>query len=131
VKEIMNIENELKRIEKSERNLAMQKKKLLGLKKRKKANQAKLATIVKLSEFDTPKELVEALIETYDIQLNGRRALNGHTSPSRRSRTKVTPELRDLIKAKLKDQSVNRVSKELQISYPVISKIARGQYDQL
>ncbi len=125
----MSIDNELKRIEKAAENLAKQKKKLIEQKKKEKAAHAKLDAVVKQSGFDTPKELVEALIEKYNIRLHRRRAAAA-TPSGRRKRTKITPELRDQVKAKLKDSSMNKVSKEMEISYAVIAKIAKGAYDK-
>ncbi|MBC2596296.1 hypothetical protein H5P28_18675 [Ruficoccus amylovorans] len=125
----MSIHNELKRIEKAEQTLAKQKKKLIEQQKKEKAAHAKLETVVKQSGFDTPKELVEALIEKYGIRLHRRRAAAAAPS-GRRKRTKITPELRDEVKAKLKEHSMNKVSKDMEISYAVIAKIAKGAYDK-
>jgi hypothetical protein len=128
----MSIDNELKRIEKAEQSLAKQKKKLMEQQKKDKAAQAKLDAIVKQSGFESPKELVEALIEKYNIRLHRRRAAAAAATPTgRRKRTKITPELRDTVKAKLKESSMNKVSKELEISYAVIAKIAKGGYDKV
>ena len=126
----MSINNELKRIEKAEQNLAKQKKKLVEQQKKEKAAQAKLEALVKQSGFSTPKELVEALIEKYNIRIHRRRA-SATTPTGRRKRTKITPELRDEVKGKLKNTSMNKVSKEMEISYAVIAKIAKGEYDKL
>ncbi|MGE9294402.1 MAG: hypothetical protein ACQKBW_12370 [Puniceicoccales bacterium] len=127
----MSIDNELKRIEKAEQNLAKQKKKLIDQQKKDKAAQAKLETLVKQSGFATPKELVEALIEKYNLRLHRRRTTTGSTPTGRRKRTKITPELRDEVKTKLKSESMNKVSKDMQISYAVIAKIAKGAYDKI
>jgi hemoglobin-like flavoprotein len=83
---------------------------------------------VKQSGLGTPKALAQALIETYDIRFD-----QEHTAAlvKRRKYTKITPELRDQIKALLKKQSMNRVAEELQISYAVIAKVANGAYDRL
>lgn len=125
----MNINNELKRIKEEQKSLAQRKKQLLEQQKQRKAAQAKLTALVKQSGFDTPKALVEALIEKYHIRLYPVRTASAPTG--RRKHTKVTPELRDQIKARLKDESMNRVSKDLQISYAVIAKVANGAYDKL
>ena len=124
----MKIDDELKRIEQEKKNLQKRKQQLQEQKKKRKAALSKLNALVKQSGFDTPKALVEALIETYDIRLD-----HGHdTAPTkRRKHTKVTTELRDRIKVMLKEQSMNRVSKELRISYAVIAKVANGAYNKL
>ena len=125
----MNINNELKRIKEEQKSLAQRKKQLLEQQKQRKAAQAKLTALVKQSGFDTPKALVEALIEKYHIRLYPVHTASAPTG--RRKHTKVTPELRDQIKARLTDESMNRVSKDLQISYAVIAKVANGAYDKL
>ncbi len=124
----MKIDDELKRIEQEKKNLQKRKQQLLEQKKKRKAALSKLNSLVKQSGFDTPKALVEALIETYDIRLHQGR----DTAPAkRRKHTRMTPELRNRIKVMLKAQSMSRVSKELQISYAVIAKVANGAYNKL
>jgi len=123
----MNIDHELKRLEEEKKKLAKQKQLLLEQKRKRKAAQAKLTALVKQSGFDTPKALVEALIEKYNINLQRETAV----LPLRRKHTKVTPDLRDHIKGLLHEKSMNRVSKELRISYAVIAKVANGAYDKL
>ncbi len=124
---IINIEDELKRLEDEKKKLQKQKQQLLEQKRNRKAAQAKLAALVKQSEFDTPKALVEALIEKYNIRLQRETT----ALSQRRKHTKVTPDLRDHIKGLLHEKSMNRVSKELRISYAVIAKVANGAYDKL
>jgi len=124
----MNINDELKRIEQEKKYLQKRKRELLEQKKKRKAALSKLSSLVKQSGFDTPKELVEALIEKYDVRLDR----SGDAAPAQqRKHTKMTAELRDRIKAMLKTQSMNRVSKELQISYAVIAKVANRAYNKL
>ena len=124
----MNIDNELKRIAQEKKELQRQKQQLLEHKRKRKAALSKLGTLVKQSGFDTPKVLVEALIEMYDIRFERDR---GVSPAKRRKHTKMTAELRDQIRAMLKGQSMNQVSKELQISYAVIAKVANGAYNKL
>ena len=124
----MDIDKELQRIAQETKDLKKQKQQLLEQKRKRKAALSKLGTLVRQSGFDTPKALVEALIEMYDIRL-GR---VGDTAPAqRRKHTKMTIELRDQILAMLKGRSMNQVSKELQISYAVIAKVSNGAYDKL
>jgi hypothetical protein len=122
-----NIDDELKRLEEEKKKLQKQKQRLLEQKRIRKAAQSKLVALVKQSGFDSPKALVEALIEKYDVRLQRETT----TLPQRRKHTKVTGDLRDHIKGLLKEQSMNRVSKELRISYAVIAKVANGAYDKL
>ena len=124
---MINIDDKLKRIEKAKKDLQRQRHQLLEQKRIRKVAQAKLAALVKQSEFATPKALVEALIEKYDIRPQRQTT----ALPQRRKHTKVTAELRDHIKGLLDEKSMNRVSKELRISYAVIAKVANGAYDKL
>jgi FKBP-type peptidyl-prolyl cis-trans isomerase (trigger factor) len=124
----MDIDKELKRIEQQKKELQKQRQQLLEQKRKRIAALSKLNTLVKQSGFDTPKALVEALIEVYGIELGqGRSAV----SVKRRKHTKMTVGLRDQIRVMLKDRSMNQVSKELQISYAVIAKVSNGAYDKL
>lgn len=123
----MNIDDELKRLEEEKKQLAKQKQRLLEQKRMRRAAQSKLAVLVKQSGFDTPKALVEALVEKYDVRLQRETA----ALPQRRKHTRVTAGLRDHIKGLLHEKSMNRVSKELRISYAVIAKVANGAYDKL
>ena len=123
----MKIKDKLKRLDEEKKKLQKQKQQLLEQKRKRKAAQVKLAALVKQSGFDTPKALVEALIEKYDVRLQRETA----AMPQRRKHTKVTPDLRDHIKGLLHEKSMNRVSEELRISYAVIAKVANGAYDKL
>ncbi|MBC2593819.1 hypothetical protein H5P28_06050 [Ruficoccus amylovorans] len=124
----MDIDKELKRIEQQKKDLQKQRQQLLEQKRTRRAALSKLKTLVKQSGFDTPKALVEALVDMYDIHLERE---CGASPAKRRKHTKMTAELRDQIRAMLKGQSMNQVSKELQISYAVIAKVANGAYDML
>ncbi|MEM8549220.1 MAG: hypothetical protein AAGF10_00365 [Verrucomicrobiota bacterium] len=123
----MTLDKEIKQIEKAEASLAKKKKELVEQAKKEKAAQAKLEALFKQSGFATPKDLVEALIAKYQLRFPRKRT--NVSSTGRRKRTKITPELRDTVKAKLKKSSMNSVSKEMEISYAVIAKIAKGAYD--
>ncbi len=124
----MDIDKELKRIAQEKKNLQKQRQQLLEQKRTRKAALSKLSTLVKQSGFETPKALMEALIEMYGIELNRGRS----AAPAKqRKHTKMTAELRDQIRAMLNDRSMNQVSKELQISYAVIAKVSNGAYDKL
>lgn len=129
----MEIADQLKALEAEKKALAEREKQLKELAKEQKAAAQKLEQIVKSSDYETPKELVEALIEHYGITFRGRR--KGSTSKKangapRRRRTKVTPELRDQVKAEVANgASMNQVAKSREISYSVISKICNGAYD--
>lgn len=129
----MQIESKLKAIEEQKKALQEQEKELKELAKEQKAAAQKLEQIVKQSDYDSPKALVEALIEHFGITFRGRRKGSGKsTSVERRRRTKVTAELRDEIKGEINNgASMNAVSKGRGISYAVITKICKGGYDHL
>lgn len=115
-------------IEKEEERLARKKKSLLEEEKRIQQENAKLDTLVKQSGFGSPKALVEALIERFGVKLSPRTK----SGVTRRKRTKITPQLRDSIKKTVKGgSSMNQVSKDFQISYAVVAKIMKGDYDKL
>lgn len=128
----MEINEQLKALEAEKKALAAREKELKELAKEQKAAAQKLDQIVKNSDYETPKELVEALIEHFAITFRGRRkgSTNKKNGAPRRRRTKVTPELRDEVKAEVAEgASMNQVAKSREISYSVISKICNGAYD--
>lgn len=125
----MNIDSELKTIEKEEAKLAKRKNDLLSKKKEEEALQAKLENLVKTSGFSSAKDLVEALIEKYNLRVGKR---GPAAKGKRRTRTKVTKQLRDAIKKEVKSgTSMNAASKKFEVSYVVVSKIMKGGYDKL
>lgn len=84
-------------------------------------------TLVKEAKVDSPRTLVEALIRRYQIELNE----NG-TIRARRTRTRITPVIRDKVKKLFSEGlSVNKICKQQGISYVVVSKIVKGGYDTL
>ncbi len=126
----MNIETEIKTIEKEEARLAKKKKSLLQKKKEAEAQDAKLENLVKSIGFKTPKALVEALVAKYNIRLTGK--TGGGKTGRKRTRTKVTKELRDTIRKDVNaGLSMNQTSKKYEVSYVVVSKIMKGGYDHL
>lgn len=133
----MNIAQQLKVIEKQKKQLQQQEKLLREQAKAGKARDQKLEQLVKDSGFKTPKELVQALIEKYKISMRGRRkgstnAASSDKSKPRRTRTRITSELRDAVKKEFEaGTSMNAIAKERKISYVVITKICKGQYDHL
>lgn len=136
----MDITRQLKNIEKQKKQLLQQEKQLREQAKADKARDQKLEQLVKDSGFKTPKELVQALIEKYKVSLRGRRKGSVNTAGTRaaaaagqkRTRTRITPELRDEIKKEHKGgATMNAIAKERKISYVVVSKICKGQYDHL
>ncbi len=125
----MNIESELKTIEQEEAKLAQRKNDLLTKQKEEEALQAKLENLVQTSGFFSPKDLVEALIEKYNLRVGKR---GPATKGKRRTRTKVTKELCDAIKNEVNGgTSMNAASRKFEVSYVVVSKVMKGKYDNL
>ncbi|MGF1485435.1 MAG: hypothetical protein ACFBZ8_13845 [Opitutales bacterium] len=128
VEPITAYKKQIKDIEKEEERLARKKKDLLEEEKKIQAENAKLDTLIDKSGFKTPKGLVEAIIARYNVKLSPRTK----SGATRRKRTKITAQLRDSIKKAVKaGSSMNQVSKDFQISYAVVAKIMKGEYDKL
>lgn len=131
----MEIADELKALEAEKKALAAREKELKELAKEQKAAAQKLEQLFKSSDYETPKALVEALIEHFSITFRGRKkgsVKKKADGAPRRRRTKVTAELRDAIKAEVEGgASMNQVAKAREISYSVVSKICKGEYDAI
>ena len=125
----MDLDNQLKEIEEEEARLARQRKELLDQKKKQEALEAKLEKLFSQSGYETPRQLVEALIAKFNVKFSGRKKA---AAPAKRRRTRVTASLRDELKQAIAGgQSKNSLAKETGISYVVISKIEKGEYDHL
>jgi len=130
----MEIADQLKALEEEKKALAAREKELKERVKEEKAVTQRLEQLVKQSDYETPKALVEALIEHFGITFRGRKKKASKTASGapRRRRTKMTPELRDAIKQEVADgASMNKVAKTREISYAVITKVCNGTYDHL
>lgn len=124
----MELQKELKAIEKEEQMLAQRKKELKTRQDRIALINDKLKTLFEETGFEEPRELVEALIEAYDVRLAGYTKVN----LNKRRRTRITASLRDTIKDEVVNgSSMNKASKKFGISYVVVSKIIKGSYDKL
>ena len=124
---MISIDSELKTLEEEEARLAERKEALLNQKKEEEKKLSQLDKLIEKSGFDSPKELVEAIIERYNVKLSNKAAKKA----ARRTRTKMTAQLRDQIKSQLEEKSMNRVAKETGISYVVIAKVRNGEYDHV
>ena len=126
----MKLRTQLKQIQKEETRLAKKKKELEAALEKAKKQEAKLDGLVKKSGYDSPRDLVEALVDKYNIRLTSN--LAGNSNVPKRKRVTVTAELRDKVKATVKGGlSMNKTSKEYNISYAVVSKMISGGYDKL
>lgn len=125
-----NIEDALKQIEKEQAKLVEQKKALEVQLKEKEKEAKKLEELFQKSGFATPRALVSALMEKYNLRSVG--AVSAPAGKTRRKRTKVTGDLRDRVRAKVNGGlSKNKASQEFGISYLVVNKIMEGKYDKL
>lgn len=118
---------QLKDLEVEQDRLAEKRRTLEEKQRLYEALDAKLEQFFSESQFNSPKELAEALIEKYGIRISNRKP-----GSTRRRRTTITAELRDKVKAFVNSgQSMNQVSKQMEISYAVVVKIMKGHYDHL
>lgn len=126
------IENALKQLEREEARLLEQRKALeLQLKEREQEDK-KIEELFQKSGFATPRALVAALVDKYNIRSIGSVSASPDSEKTRRKRTKVTADLRDEVRAKVNGGlSKNKASQEFGISYLVVNKIMDGSYDKL
>ena len=127
-----SIEKKLKELELEERRLAEKKQQLIREQKIFEEKQKKLDSIFKNSGYATPKELVEDLISKFGIRLSGIASASAPEGKGKRTRTRITAALRDAVKKDLNAGTTKvAVSKAHGISYVVVGKIAKGDYDHL
>ncbi|MCC5839064.1 MAG: hypothetical protein JJT96_02985 [Opitutales bacterium] len=125
---ITDITEELKQLEKEEARIAKKKEALAARLEKAQEQEKYLDELVEKSGLD-PRSLVQALIVKYGVKVQATPGLKGLKT---RTRTRITPELRDRIKSAVQENgSKNSVSKEMNISYAVISKVVNGEYDHL
>ena len=126
----MDLEEQLKQIEKERARLDEKMKELEGRMKAEAEAEKKLEDLYQNSGYPTPRALILALMKKYGIRLTG--AASSGESAGRRKRTKVTAELRDEIKGAVEGGlSKNAAAKKFEISYIVVNKIVGGEYDSL
>lgn len=122
----MDLEKQLKDLENEQERLAQMKLELREKKKLYDDLDGQMKKFLNETTFSTPKELAEAIIDKYGIKISQRKSGN------RRRRTTITATLRDTVKSYVNSgQSMNAVSKQLEISYAVVVKIMKGTYDHL
>jgi len=123
----MNITAQLRALERAGQRLDKLKIRLLKVARAQKKLGDRLNAIVEAAGIP-PRDLVFALVDHYKVRLAGRRK----GQRRRRKRTKITAELRDAVKKKVKaGTSMNRTAQEFGLSYAVVIKMIRGQYDKL
>ena len=126
---MIDIKKKLKDLENEEKKLAEKKRQLIEEQKQLEEKQQKLEELFEKSGYSTPKELVEDLIVKYSIRLA---SLGGGEGQPKRTRTRITAQLRDAVNADI-DAGNTKVaaSKKHGISYVVVGKIAKGDYNHL
>ncbi len=123
-----DIEKKLKSLEAEEQKIAELKQKLIEEQKEQAAKEAKLESLYKESGYRSPKELVEALITKFSIKVGSLGAGNG----GKRTRTRITAEIREAVKADIAAGNTKvKVAEKHGISYVVVVKIAKGDYNHL
>lgn len=122
----MDLEQQIQDLEQEEAKLVQKKLKLEEKKKLFSELDHKIENFFHESKSVCPKELAEALIEKYSLQINTEK------SETRRKRTTITADLRDTIKSRVNSgESMNAISKQMELSYSVVVKIMNGAYDHL
>ena len=128
-----SILQKLKELELEEKRLAEKKQQLIKEQKLIEEKQKKLDSIFKNSGYSNPKDLVEDLIEKFGLRVTKSTAGGSSSADKKkRTRTRITAELRDAVKTDL-TSGITKVaaSKTHGISYVVVGKIAKGDYDHL
>jgi hypothetical protein len=142
--------NELKELEKLANKIARKKQRIEAQLQDQLEAAKWYDQVLKESDFKRPRDLIKALMAHFGIRtvsLSGAKRGPGRppkaadakaagkakaASGSRRKRTKVTPDLRDKVKASLgKGTSRNATAASLGVSNLVVKKIADGLYDKL
>ena len=123
-----DLEEQLKALEKERIRLEEKKKALQEQIEQNAESEKKLQDLFENSGFPTPRALVVALMEKYNLRLTGA----PKEKEGRRKRTKVTAQLREEIREAVKGGlSKNQASKKFDVSYLVVNKIMGGEYDKL
>jgi len=126
---MIDIEKRLKELENEEKKLAEKKRQLIEEQKQIEEKQKKLEKLFETSGYTSPKELVEDLVAKYSIRIG---SAGTSDSQPKRTRTRITSQLRDAVKADIDAGNTKvAVSKKHGISYVVVGKIAKGDYDKL
>jgi hypothetical protein len=141
--------NELKELDKLANRIAKKKQRIEARLQVEKETAKWYDQVLKESEFKRPRDFIKALMEHFGIRTislsKGKRGPGrpakaaGPAKPKtksgangRRKRTKMTPELRDKVKAALaKGTSKNAASKNFGVSNLVVKKVEQGAYDSL
>jgi hypothetical protein len=123
----MSVHAELREIEKEQARLEARRKRLETKAAEDEGLRSKVEAFATENGFSDGKALAKKLGDIFGLADAG-----GASPAGRRKRTKVSAQLRDMVKAEVSaGKAKNAVSKERQISYIVIDKIVKGFYDNL
>jgi hypothetical protein len=121
----MSVHSQLRDLDKEEKKIALKRKRLQAKASKDEGLKSKVEQFATEAGYRNGKALTKALVDIYGVGGSG-------ATGTRRTRTKVTAELRDAIKSEAAGgKAKNRISKERSISYIVVDKIIKGGYDQL
>lgn len=131
-----NTLEQLKELEREQQRLAKLKETLeKDLKEA--AEQAKwYVQVLKESGMNSPRQLIKEMMRHFNIRSISLKESGDApvaakaSSGGRRRRSKVTPDLRDKIKAALaKKVSKKQIALDYKVSYPVVKNVEDGKYD--
>ena len=132
---------ELKQLDKLAKKIAKKKARLQAQLEAEKEVAKWYDEMLKESGYKRPRDLIKAIMVHFGIRSvslvtgkrgPGRPKKSAPKATGKRKRTKVTPELRDEVRAAVKGGlSKNRAAKQFGISYVVIKKIVDGGYDKI
>lgn len=140
--------NEIKELDKLAKKIAKKKQRLEEQMQADQETSKWYDQVLKESGFKRPRAFVKALMDHFgirEVSLTSKKRGPGRPAQkaaattatrkkggARRKRTEVTAELRDKVKAALKEKTAkNAIAKQFSISYPVVRKIEEGGYDKL
>lgn len=123
----MSVHAELREIQKEQARLEARRQRLENKAATDEGLKAKIEAFAQENGFSSGKAFVKKASDIFGVFAAG-----GTSAMGRRKRTTVTSDLRDAVKAEVSaGKAKNAVSKERQISYIVIDKIVKGQYDHI
>lgn len=128
---IQDITSEIRRLEQESAKLEKQKTDLLKKQDQQEKELKKLDNLVDKSGYGSAKQLIEALMTRFKISPS-QLSKKASSSPTGRTRTTVTADLRDKISADLASgMSKTAIGEKYGISYLVIRGVETGKYKKL
>lgn len=123
----MTIEEELKEIEKRKALLDRQQEELMRRAQEQENTKNTILGFIEQQGFKDPQGLADKLAEFFGV-----RASVSRRQPNRRTRIRITKEVRDEVKAALSGGEKRKsISNRTGISYQTVTNIDKGKYDHL